>query len=143
LPGSVFLLSDHDGGVRRVVRLDSPPVALSEGVDGYYLALEGGELIQVLGARKRLVFTFPRAARGAFDRLGESPIRSVAATDDPRLVFFSTRTTVYALVGGAAVPVTRGLGGQVRWRDGVLFVLDPSAGFLVGIDRLPAALGLN
>ncbi|HEX5725567.1 MAG TPA: hypothetical protein VFX98_08885, partial [Longimicrobiaceae bacterium] len=42
LPGSVFLLSDHDGGVRRVVRLDSPPVALSEGVDGYYLALEGG-----------------------------------------------------------------------------------------------------
>lgn len=139
LTGSVFLLSDHDGGVRRVARLASAPVALSEGADGYYLATADGNLIQVLGARKRLVFSLPPAFRGGAVL---SPIESIAATDDSRLVFFSTRTTVYALLGGSAVPVTRNLGGTVRWRDGVLFVLDPDAGFLVGIGHLPDALGL-
>jgi hypothetical protein len=139
-PGSVFLLSDHDGGVRRVARLASAPVALSEGADGYYLATADGNLVQVLGARKRLVYSLPRALRGGAVLL--SPIESIAATDDSRLVFFSTRTTVYALLGGSAVPVTRNLGGTVRWRDGVLFVLDPDAGFLVGIGHLPDALGL-
>jgi len=140
--GSVFLLSDHDGGVRRVARLPSAPVALSEGADGYYLATEEGDLIQVLGARKRLVFSLPPAFPGSGGAFELSPFESIAATDDSRLVFFSTRTTVYALLGGSAIPVTRNLGGTIRWRDGVLFVLDPEAGFLVGIDHLPDALGL-
>ncbi|HKP75600.1 MAG TPA: hypothetical protein VJT67_08660 [Longimicrobiaceae bacterium] len=142
LTGSVFLLSDHDGGVRRVARLASAPVALSEGADGYYLATDEGDLIQVLGARKRRVFSLPPAYPGSGGEFGLTPIESIAATDDPRLIFFSTRTTVYALLGGSAVPVTRNLGGTVRWRDGVLFVLDPDAGFLVGIGHLADALGL-
>ena len=130
--GDVFLISDVEGSSRRITVIENgePIGALCEAADGYYVAT-GRVLHQIYGERKRLVFEFPESG---------GPIESLACTDRADLLFASTASTVYALFGTTAVPITRDFGGVIRWRDGRLFVLDRQRDYLVGIAGIEEAL---
>lgn len=146
LEKNVFLLSDLDGSATLLASFNSTPRALAEAVDGIYVGTMDNNIFQVLGANKRLVIALPFMPSPLGDDAQKTlpgVLRALACTDDGRLLFFSTYNTVYALFGDTAVPITKDLGGAIHWRDGVLFVMDANRNFLVGIEGIPAALGLS
>ncbi len=124
-----------------VATLSEPIVAVADAIDGTYLAGRSS-IYQVVGQRTRLVMTLPLVAQASLGNFHREPLRSLAVSEDGRMLFFSTEETVYALSGVMAVRLTDGLGGILRYRDGVLFVLDPWRGWLVGIENVPQVLGL-
>jgi hypothetical protein len=133
------MLSNTDGYARRVAVLDSAPKALADASDGYYVGTAAGDIFQLRGGDKRLVITLPSQLKA---ESSDGALQSLACSDDGRILFFTTRDTVFALSGNTAVPVTKNLGGAVHWRDDVLFVWDEKRQFLVGIGGIADALGL-
>jgi hypothetical protein len=115
------------------------------------------QIYEILGQQKRLVYTAPviapssdATAEGAlFDKadgsyaLVYSQIEDMACTDRSDLLFYSTTSNIYALIGTTAIPITSNLGGKIRWRDGVLYAYDAKGKFVVGLSGLANALGIR
>jgi hypothetical protein len=132
--------SEAEADVQVVARLEEPIVAVADSLDGTFVAGRSN-IYQVVGDRVRRVINLPTAAQAPLGNFHREPLCSLAVTGDGRILFFSTEETIYALSGAVALRITDGLGGSLRWRDGVLFVLDPHRGWLVGITHLPELLG--
>jgi hypothetical protein len=131
----VLTLGDEGSAAALSIEFDQPAIErLVETVDGLYAVLREDpdgtrKIVHLQSSGVSAVIAFPE-------------IVSLASPEDRRELFFSTPDTVYAMAGKTAVPLTRDLGGRLRWRNGILFVFDCRRHFFVGIDDLPAALGL-
>jgi hypothetical protein len=131
----IFALDDSRGSASLRARFDESVVeSVADAPDGPYVVLRRPdshehEIVQLQGDTPQAIIRLP-------------VIQSLAAPEDRRILFLSTDDTVFALVGTTAIPVTRNLAGRLRWRNGVLFILD-CRGWFVGIEHLPAALGLT
>jgi hypothetical protein len=113
-------------------------------------------IYEILGQQKRLVYTAPfigpsdaPVETAVFDKADGSSavvysqIEDMACTDRSDLLFYSTSSNVYALIGTTAIPITSNLGGKIRWRDGVLYAYDSKHQFVVGLSGLAGALGIG
>lgn len=156
-PGSVLLFGGHpmrDGGVllratggsgtetvEALAVFDGTARAALDAADGTYVALDS-KIYQVIGSNQRLVFELAGVlADHAQAGLGPSErLVSLAISEDEKILFFSTQDSIYALSGALAIPIARDLGGNLQFRDGILFVLDPNRQLLLGLTNVVESL---
>lgn len=105
-----------DGTFQILAESPEPLVAMADDESNIYAAT-ARTIVRVRPGAAEVLFRAP-------DTNFVGPIRSLAVSTDG-IVFFSTDTKVYALLGQHAMSVVNNAGGAIRIRGGVLYVLDP------------------
>lgn len=113
-----------DGNVTYVARTESPVTAICDGPEALYFAT-GDAIFAIHNDKLQLIIRLPE---------GSPAIVSLAVQSDGG-VYFATSDGVWLLRNKIAVEVLNGLGGTLRERNGVLYVLDPSRRVLVQLGR--------
>jgi hypothetical protein len=122
----------ENGAFRILAQLDEPITAVADNQKSVYIAT-ANSLFRLRDSHVSLLFKIPEGEI-------ESPIVSVAAAPGDDLLFFSTRTKVYALRGAAALSIVNNSGGGLRLRGETLYVLDGTRGLVYTLS--PATRGL-
>lgn len=140
-PGAVYLIVTHRGGGRLyrfledgryqvLLESDRPLVAATDDREHVYAAT-ADMIVRLAEPQPVVMFKAPG---------DEWPgIRSLAATDDG-LLLFSTPEKVFVLRDGVALSIINDSGGDLRVRDGRLFVLDARRALLHSLS--PASAGM-
>lgn len=105
-----------DGTYELLARSKDPIVAVADTLSMVVVATPG-RVVKLTSAGAQVLFQAP-------EDTDFPPIVSVAAAPDG-LLFVSTARRVYAALGGDAFSIVGDSGGQLRWRNGRLYVLDP------------------
>ena len=127
--GRLYLLYE-DGRMDILVEFDQPIINVCDNRNAVYVALER-EIYRLTSKRADLVLRLPEE---------HTPIVSLAAAQDDRILYFSTETHVYGLHGTASLAVLKDIGGEVRIRAGRLYVFDAPKKLLVAVNSTEAAL---
>lgn len=140
-PGAVYLIATHLGGARLyrffedgryqvLLESDRPLVAATDDREHVYAATTD-MIVRLAEPQPIVMFKAPD---------GEWPgIRSLAATDEG-LLLFSTPEKVFALRNGVALSIINDSGGDLRVRDGRLYVLDGRRALLYSLSPASATM---
>jgi hypothetical protein len=108
-----------------------------------------GPIEAVAESRERVLFSTGEAiygfALGAPLQLllvapGKTKIRSIAIDQERSILYFSTATAIYALHRERVIPITREIGGLLKWHQGSLYVLSVAESVLLRLVGLPAVV---
>jgi hypothetical protein len=140
--GAVYVITRDAGGVTRLLRyaatdrqlrtllVTKDPVQALCGVRGGCLMASNGSVFKVTdpepGQEESVV---------ALAFATESPVRSLAADSDRRIVYFSDGDRVFAWTKGRIVPLFPS-GGWLAWGDDSLAIVSPGRGQVVQITKV-------
>lgn len=119
-----------DGRLQVLLQSSAPIVGAAGGRDAVYAATPTA-VLRLKAGEPDILFRTPPDFKG--------PIRSIAVGPDG-LIFFSTATRVYALLGPNALSIVNDAGGSLRVRDRALYVLDPRRRLLLRVSPATAQL---
>jgi len=121
----------ESGTFQKLFQFDVPIVSIADTKDALYVA-SARLVVKVSKSGGEMVFRLP----------GDQPktaITSIAASADG-LLFVATRDSIYVAVGKGALTIVNDSGGEIRWRDGALYVHDPQRRLLYAIKPATAAM---
>ncbi|MDB5705073.1 MAG: hypothetical protein JWN66_2189 [Sphingomonas bacterium] len=124
-PGEVYLFSRVPGGYRayrfresgtfqKLFQFDAAIVSIADTKDALYVAT-GTMVVRMARTGGDLVFRVPEDDR--------STISSIAVSADG-ILFVATEDSIYAVIGKGALTIVNDSGGEIRWRNDALHVLD-------------------
>ncbi len=140
--GTVYLFGPEDGDYRlyRFLSFGEIQVLLASSVPIVAVADRGGAVFVATETKiLRLAQDTPDVLFHVPDDDFGGPIRSLAVSDDG-VVFFSTDAMVHVLLASGSISVINNAGGELRWRGGALFVLDPNRQLLLRLTPASKAL---
>jgi hypothetical protein len=112
------------GTYRKLFHVRVPIVSIADTKDALYVAT-GRTVVRMAKAGGDLVFRIPDDDR-------ESAISSIAVSADG-LLFVATGERIYAVIGSGALTIVNDSGGEIRWRNDALYVLDRRRGLLYSV----------
>jgi hypothetical protein len=104
-----------DGSFQLLLDAPEPIVAVADDASNIYAATATA-IVRLKAGEADVLFRAPADFAG--------PIRSITVTEEG-IVFFATDARVYALLGDQAISIVNNAGGNLRIRNGTLYVLDP------------------
>lgn len=118
-----YLLSYDGERHTTLLRTDEPIGVVTYAGDRLFFSL-GNKLFTVRqGEAPSLLFLFPRG----------DTITGIAPNSRSGEIFVSITSAIFMLSQGIAEKKVEGIGGRLQWRDGRLYVLDPSQGVFARI----------
>lgn len=121
----------ESGTFQKLYQFDVPVVSIADTKDALYIA-SARLVVKVSKSGGEMVFRLP-------DDQPKTAITSIAAGADG-LLFVATAASIYAVAGHGALTIVNDSGGEIRWRNGALYVHDPQRRLLYAVKPATAAM---